>query len=68
MKQIDLHGTKHAQVFDIISNACSQYETPFIVVTGRSILMKAQVAEAVQPFGLKIRDHINNPGRVVVYE
>lgn len=68
MKYIDLHGKRHKEVFDVIADACSKFETPFEVITGRSILMKAEVAEAVSEFGLRIRDHVHNPGRVVVYE
>ena len=68
MQQIDMHGIRHGKVSDVLADACSTYDIPFIVVTGRSILMKGVVAEAVAPFGLHIRDHISNPGRVVVYE
>jgi hypothetical protein len=67
MKKIDMHGMRHENVADVLARACSSYETPFIVVTGRSILMKSIVADAVSPFGLKIRDHIGNPGRVIVF-
>ena len=68
MQKVDMHGIRHGKVADVLAEACSSFETPFIVVTGHSILMKNVVAEAVAPFGLKIRPHITNPGRVVVYE
>ena len=68
MKKIDMHGIRHVNVADVLAEACSSYETPFVVVTGRSILMKSVVAEAVTPFGLRVRDHVTNPGRVIVYD
>jgi len=68
MQKIDMHGIRHEKVADVLAKACSSYDIPFIVVTGRSILMKSVVADAVAPFDLYIRDHIKNPGRVVVYE
>jgi hypothetical protein len=68
MQKIDMHGIRHEKVSDVLAEACSTYDIPFIVVTGRSILMKAVVAQSVEQFGLKARDHITNPGRVVVYE
>ncbi len=68
MQKIDMHGIRHGKVADVLADACSSYNIPFVVVTGRSILMKSVVAEAVAPFGLFIRDHITNPGRVIVYE
>lgn len=68
MQQIDMHGIRHRSVEDVLSEACSTYEIPFVVITGRSVLMKGVVAEAVSQFGLCVRDHISNPGRVVVYE
>ena len=63
-----MHGIRHKSVADALADACSTYDIPFVVVTGRSILMKNVVAEAVAPFGLFVRDHITNPGRVIVYE
>jgi len=68
MQKIDMHGIRHKKVSDALVEACSSFDIPFVVITGHSILMKNVVAEAVAPFGLKIREHITNPGRVVVYE
>jgi hypothetical protein len=68
VKKIDMHGIRHAKVADVLASACSSYETPFVVVTGKSILMKSMVAEAIAPFGLHMKNDITNPGRVVVYE
>ena len=65
---IDLHGVKHADVPRIIENACSQHEIPFIVITGKSDMMKKIVEKAASEFNLLIRDVVNNPGRILVYE
>lgn len=68
MSIIDLHGIKHEDVSDIIIDACSKNETPFMVITGRSSRMKRIVSFAVAKFSLTIRDAVDNPGRVVVDE
>ena len=65
---IDLHGIKHEQVSCIIQSICSEHAVPFVVITGKSDLMKKIVLEAVKIFGYSIRETIDNPGRVVVYE
>ncbi len=68
MKTIDLHGIKHEHVADIIIDACAKYDIPFVVITGRSEQMKRIVSFAAAKFKLAIRDTVDNPGRVVVYE
>lgn len=68
MKLIDLHGIRHADVESILIDACSKYEIPFIVITGKSQKMKEVVARAVTHFGLHIRDSVDNPGRIIIYE
>ncbi len=68
MKAIDLHGIKHENVKDTIINACATLDIPFLVITGRSGSMKSLVASAAQTMGLSVRDTIDNPGRVIVYE
>jgi hypothetical protein len=68
VKVIDLHGVKHDQVAAVIHDACSKYDTPFVVITGNSGQMKNLVAFAANKFGLAVRDSIDNPGRVVIEE
>ena len=68
MKSIDLHGVKHADVENILIDACSRYEIPFTVITGKSKKMKDVVAKAVTYFGLCTRDSVDNPGRIIIYE
>jgi len=68
MKTVDLHGIKHENVENTIIEACSAFDTPFLVITGRSRPMKQLVANAVVVMGLSVRDTIDNPGRVIVYE
>jgi hypothetical protein len=68
MKVIDLHGIRHEDVTNIIIDACTKREIPFIVITGRSDRMKRIVSFAAAKFSLSVRDTVNNPGRVVVDE
>ena len=68
MNKVDLHGTKHKEVLDVLLKRINEWETPFIVITGNSVQMKIEVANAVEQFGLSARDAIDNPGRVIVYE
>ncbi len=68
METVDLHGVKHREVSDIMTKCCSEFDTPFVVVTGKSIQMKKIVAAVAQSFGLSTRDTIDNPGRVIVDE
>ena len=63
---IDLHGVRHGDVTDIVIDACSKHQVPFIIITGNSARMKRVVALAAAKFGLVIRDAIDNPGRVIV--
>ena len=66
MEAIDLHGVRYQQVSEIITKCCCEYDTPFVVITGDSAQMKRIVAAVADNFGLKVRDTINNPGRVIV--
>jgi len=68
MKAIDLHGMRYSEVSEIITDCCCEYDTPFIVITGKSPQMKRIVAAVADNFGLSVRDTIDNPGRVVVDE
>ncbi len=68
MRAIDLHGMRYSEVSEIITNCCCEYDTPFVVITGKSPQMKRIVAAVEDNFGLKVRDTIDNPGRLVVDE
>ena len=68
MKSVDLHGVRHKDVSDIMVRCCSEYDIPFVVITGKSLQMKRIVDAVAAKFGLKVRDVINNPGRVIIYE
>ena len=59
---------RYNEVSEIITNCCCEYDTPFIVITGKSPQMKRIVAAVADNFGLVARDTIDNPGRVVVDE
>ena len=47
---IDLHCVKHQDVKDIMIDACSKRDTPFVVITGNSSIMKRIVSFAVAKF------------------
>ena len=66
MKTIDLHGIKHREVSDIMTRCCNEYDTPFIVITGKSSQMKRIVSAIAESLGFQARDSINNPGRLVI--
>ena len=68
MKKVDLHGVLYEDVDPVMEWACSRYDTPFLVITGNSPGMKKQVSKACKAFNLSVRDAIDNPGRVVIYE
>lgn len=68
MMTVDLHGVRHHEVADKVISACAIHETPFIIITGNSDVMKRLVSEAASQMGLMTRDAINNPGRVVIGE
>ena len=65
---LDLHGMKHKDVSRAVSNMCATEATPFIIITGNSSEMKQIVGKVAKTFNLCVRDTIDNPGRVVVYE
>ena len=66
MQKVDLHGVKHSDVPDIIIECCVAWDTPFIVITGNSFVMKRIVRDIAAQFGLKVRDSVENTGRVIV--
>ena len=68
MSVVDMHGVRHELVENIMIDACSKYDIPFIVITGNSLKMKNLVAAAVKQFDLSARDLINNPGRMLIDE
>ena len=68
MKQLDLHGTKHAGVHKELDNFFGTASFPVVVITGQSRRMKELVAQIAMSYGLKTKDSISNPGRVVIYE
>lgn len=68
MEIIDLHGVKHREVYTRLSKHCINYDGNFIIITGNSNQMKKIVKAVINSFGLKTRESINNPGRIIVYE
>jgi len=68
MQSVDLHGVRHEDVPNVLIECCATYETPFIVITGNSPEMKRIVSRVASRFNLKVRDAVDNPGRVILNE
>lgn len=68
MQSVDLHGVRHEDVPSVLIECCTAYETPFIVITGNSPEMKRIVSRVASRFNLKVRDAVDNPGRVILNE
>ena len=68
MTRIDLHGVRYKDVPVILEKACSELDVPFVVITGNSPAMKREVSRVCATFNLSVRDAIDNPGRVLIYE
>ena len=68
MKEVDLHGVPHDEVDRIIFDACTKYDTPFVVITGNSSKMKEIVEMAAVKMGMTTRGVIGNFGRLIICE
>jgi len=68
MKQLDLHGITHANVHKELDGFFGVANFPVVIITGQSRRMKELVAQIALGYGLKTKDTLANPGRVVVYE
>ena len=68
MKAIDLHGIRHRDIYYALERLCTEYDTPFIVITGKSATMKKIVVQVVKTFGLNAREKLGNSGRLIVCE
>lgn len=51
--EVDLHGMKHAEVYDYIENyiLMNQYNLPIRIITGKSSKMQKLVREALDAHG-----------------
>jgi len=68
MKTIDLHGIRHKDVSDIMCKCCSEFDTPFVAITGNSNNMKKIVQAIAKNFGLIAIEAIGNSGRLIIKE
>ena len=68
MKEVDLHGVRHRDVYKILEDCCMNGEIPLEVITGKSNTMKKIVVTIAETFGLQTREKLGNTGRLVVYE
>ena len=65
---IDLHGVRHKDVYFLLEKPCVNGDLPFIVVTGKSSMMKKIVTQVVASFGLHTKEKLGNSGRLIVCE
>ena len=68
MKEIDLHGVRHRDVYKLLEKYYMAGDVPFVVITGKSNTMKKIVVTIAGTFGLQTREKLGNDGRLVVYE
>ena len=68
MKEIDLHGVRHRDVYKLLEKLHIDGDVPFVVITGRSSTMKKIVVQIARSFGLSAKETIGNPGRLIVNE
>ena len=68
MKEIDLHGIRHRDVYKLLETHYMNGDVPFVVITGKSSTMKTIVVQIASAFGLKTREKMGNSGRLIVSE
>ena len=68
MKEIDLHGVRHKDIYGLLEKPCVEDDVPFVVITGNSSTMKKIVTQIVATFGLHTTDKLGNSGRLIVCE
>ena len=68
MKELDLHGVRHRDVYKLLENYYMNGDVPFVVITGKSSTMKKIVVQIASSFGLQTRETIGNSGRLIVNE
>ncbi len=68
MITIDLHGVRHKDVYGLLERHCVDYDSPFVVVTGKSSTMKKIVTQIVETFDLHAKEKLGNSGRLIVCE
>ena len=68
MKELDLHGVRHRDVYKLLEKYYMNGDVPFEVITGKSSTMKKIVVQIASTFGLKTREKMGNSGRLIVSE
>jgi len=68
VKEVDLHGVRHRDVYAVLEKLCVAGDLPFIVITGKSATMKTVVENAVAAFGLHAKEKLGNSGRLIISE
>ena len=66
MNIINLHGVRHKDVYGMLERKCINDEIPFIVITGKSNVMKRIVIQIIKNFGLEVHEELNNNGELRV--
>ena len=68
MKEIDLHGVRHRDVYKFLEQHYLTGDVPFVVITGKSNTMKKIVIQVAATFGLHAKESISNIGRLIISE
>jgi len=68
VKVIDLHGVRHKDVYGMLEKLCVDDDIPFVVITGKSEVMKNIVTKIAATFGLYAKEKLGNSGRLIVCE
>lgn len=68
MKELDLHGLKHAEVEDQVENFILQADTPFRIITGNSEEMRRIVVRLLDHYEFKYYTPAYNAGEIIVIE
>jgi hypothetical protein len=69
MKVLDLHGTRHEKVKNLVQEFVLLNETPLKIITGKSTFMKSIVKEVLEDYGLfYFPEHYSNFGAYIIQD
>ena len=67
-RTLDLHGTRHVDVDEIVRKFLNFADLPCTIITGNSEKMKELVSTIVKEYDWICRDSISNSGEVIIEE
>lgn len=66
--RLDLHGIKHKDVQNLVTDNIFAYPTPIYIITGNSSEMQRLVIEVLDKYECKYYIPTNNLGQIIVTE